>query len=800
MKTTMPTGFCIFLLSGAALAYEVILVRLLSMTRFYHLAFMVLSLALLGYGASGVLLAYHRTRLLASFRAWFSIFAAMFAAGSVLCFQLSQRIPVFPGEWVWSPFEALTLMALYLVLSLPFFAAACAVGLAYCSLEKAPGFVYRADLLGAAAGSLGALASLWLPEACGLWVPWSCGLAASALMVLPDKKRLAIPLFLLAVLGPAANPDQAVRLILSPDKPLAIALNAEGVQQSADIFTPLGRITVTRNTIAPYRHAPGLSLAFRGSVGAQWGAFTDGESFTPLLSVPEQPGSLLYLDYLPEALAYRLVSRPRVLLLDTSPLENLAPAVIHKASTVDVVTSNPGWRTLFGNPETERFGHYFAASNVRLTIAAPRGFLRAGDQRYDLIVIGPPGPSSLAADHLHTVEAFGEAIKKLEKGGILAVSGPSDLPPRAGLRLLSTAASALKMSGVENPAARLALIRSLQTVQLMVKNGPMTTEDVSRIRAFCSDRLFDPVWFPGIDRAEVNRWNRIDTPLFHNGAAEILGPAPALFQKRYKFDVSPVFDDRPYFSRFLKLATLKELFTLRASGALGLLSFAEPVLAATLLQAALFSLLVVWLPLRRFRATGKRTRTGALYFMLGAGFMLAEFAVMEKMSLFLNEPVLAVAVTLAAFLAMAGLGGGISSRFFLKRKTALQGSGIAALLVAGFIVFYLAVLPPVLNALMGMPLAARIALALMLISPLAFAMGFPFPLAVSALKKVEAEAVPWAWGLNGCGSLTGPVLGISLAIYGGVTVVLGAAAFCYAVAFATTLDRDREKMSANLNQ
>ena len=795
MKTAAPTGFGIFLLSGATLAYEVILVRLLSMTRFHHLAFMVLSLALLGYGASGVLLAYHRTRLLASFRTWFSIFAAMFAAGSVLCFQLSQRIPVFPGEWVWSPFEALTLVALYLVLSLPFFAAACAVGLAYCSLEKTPGYVYRADLVGAAAGSLGALASLWLPEACGLWVPWSAGLAASGLIALPDKKRLAISLFLLAALGPAANPEQAVRLILSPDKPLAIALNAEGVQQSADIFTPLGRITVTRNTIAPYRHAPGLSLAFRGSVGAQWGAFTDGESFTPLLPADDQTVSLLYLDYLPEALAYRIASRPRALLLETSTLENLARAVIQGASTVDVVVSNPGWRSLFESVEPEQFGRYFAASNVRLTIAAPRGFLRTGGRPYDLIVIGPPSPSSLAPDHLHTVEAFGEALARLEKGGLLSVTGPSDLPPRAGLRLLSTAASALKMSGAENPAARLVLIRSLQTVNLMVKNGPLTAEDISRIRAFCSDRLFDPVWFPGIDRTEANRWNRLDTPLFHDGAAEILGPASSLFQERYKFDVAPVFDDRPYFSHFLKLATLKELFALRETGALGLLSFAEPVLAATLLQAALLSLLVVWLPLRRFRATNKRTPAGALYFMFGAGFMLAEFAVMEKMSLFLNEPVLAAAVTLAAFLAMAGLGGGISSRFIMNREKALQRSGAAALLVAIIIVIYLAALPSVLNALMGMPLTVRMALALLLISPLAFAMGFPFPLAVSALKRVEARAVPWAWGFNGCGSMIGPVLGISLGIYGGVTVVLGAAALCYAVAFAATLNQEMEDKS-----
>ena len=124
MKIASPAALPIFLLSGAALAYEVILVRLLAMTRFHHLAFMVLSLALLAYGVSGVLLAYHHNRLTGAFRGWFSVFATLFAVGAVLCFQLSQRIAVRPDQWLWSPSETLSLVLLYLVLSLPFLAAA----------------------------------------------------------------------------------------------------------------------------------------------------------------------------------------------------------------------------------------------------------------------------------------------------------------------------------------------------------------------------------------------------------------------------------------------------------------------------------------------------------------------------------------------------------------------------------------------------------------------------------------------------------------------------------------------------
>lgn len=788
MKIVPPAGLPIFLLSGAALAYEVILVRLLAMTRFHHLAFMILSLALLAYGVSGVLLAHHHNRLTGAFRGWFSVFATLFAVGAIVCFQLSQRIAVRPDQWLWSPLDSLFLVLLYLVLSLPFLAAACGVGLAYCLQQREAGAVYRADLLGAAAGSLAGLGALWLPEAGGLWVPWCGGLTAAALVVWPARRGPAGILLLLMLLGPVFDPYPAVRLIPSADKPLSVALSAEGAQKLADSYSPLGRITVTRNPLAPYRHAPGLSLAFSRTVPPQWGAFIDGEYFEPLPPAPEKSDALAFLDYLPEALVYRLTARPRVLVLETPAMEHLARAIKHQAARVDVVLSNPGWRAL---ANMAPIGTYFTAAGANLITGAPRGFLRNCDRHYDLIVMGRPGGSALVADHLHTVEAFGEALTALVPDGLLTVSAPSDLPPRAGLRLLATVKEALKKQGVKDPGSRLIFIRSLRTVCLIVKNGPLTPMDIHKVRAFCGELRFDPVWFPGITNKEANRWNRLAQPLFHDSATALLGSHAAAFQRRYKFDISAIRDDRPYFSRFIKPATLPELFSLRSKGALGLLSFAEPVLAATLAQAVLICLVLVWLPLRRFRPTPPKAHSGTVYFLLGAGFMLAEIAIMEKLGLFLSEPVLAVGVTLAAFLAAAGLGGGLARRLMIGSATPLKGAGLAAAGVAGILTLYLAGMSWILKALIGLPLAARMVLALVLISPLAFAMGLPFPLALSALKQETCRAVPWAWGLNGCGALIGPAAGIVLVVYGGVTVAMGAAALCYALVFVMVNKNDR---------
>jgi hypothetical protein len=279
-------------------------------------------------------------------------------------------------------------------------------------------------------------------------------------------------------------------------------------------------------------------------------------------------------------------------------------------------------------------------------------------------------------------------------------------------------------------------------------------------------------------------------------AENLLGPKGAEFQARYKFNLSPATDDRPYFSRFLKPATLMELFSLKGSGGLGMLSLAEPVLAATLVQAVILSLLAIWLPLRRFGAN--RTAGGAhaagppgrLYFLLGAGFMLAEFAIMEKMRLFLNAPVLAAGVTLGGFLALAGVGGGLSTRFLAAGRPALALVRPALVTILGLLLLYLAALPPLLSRLLGLSLGLRLALAPLIIAPLALPMGLPFPLALAALKERQRAAIPWAWGLNGCGALVGPVVGMGLAVYAGVSFVLGAAAVCYGGA-ALSLSRGR---------
>ena len=100
------------LLSGAAISYEILLMRLFSIVQWHHFAYMIISLALLGYGASGTFIALARDWLLARFAAVFAIAAAIFGVTAPASFWLAQRIPFNPLEIVWDVGQPVFLLAL----------------------------------------------------------------------------------------------------------------------------------------------------------------------------------------------------------------------------------------------------------------------------------------------------------------------------------------------------------------------------------------------------------------------------------------------------------------------------------------------------------------------------------------------------------------------------------------------------------------------------------------------------------------------------------------------------------------
>ncbi len=796
----MAVVVAVALLSAAAIGYEILLIRLFSIILWHHFAFMIISVALLGVGASGTFLAFARGWLEPRFHGAFAGFAAAFGVSAVACFALARRVPFNPLEVVWDLGQQATLLQIYVLLALPFFCAATCIGLALSRFRRRIGAIYRADLVGAGTGaSLVLLALFVLAPEDTLRALGGLGLAAAAVIAFagPGPRWRAAVLGALALAVPWAWPGGWIAPQPSPYKGLSLALHAPRARVIAERSSPLGLLSVVESPAIPFRHAPGLSLTAEAGPPPQLGVFTDGDAFTAITRFDGNLAKLAYLDQQTAALPFHLLRRPRTLILGAGGGADVLRALFHRARQVDAVELNPQMAELVRRDHADFAGRLFQAPGVRLFIDEARSFVEAGDTRWDLIHVGlfdsftasAAGVLALKESALYTVEAFQAYLARLEPGGILAVTRWLRVPPRDSLKLFATAAAALEGLGVAAPGERLALIRSWNTATLLVKNGPLTAEDVAAIRGFAAARSFDVSHYPGMAPEEANRFNRWRQPYLYTGTAALLGPERERFLDDYKFHVAPATDDRPYFFRFFKWRLLPEVLAIRGGAGMTLLEGGYLILAATLVQAAMVSALLIVLPLAWLgRGEGAAAAPGRgrvmVYFLaLGLAFLFVEIAFIQRFVLFLGHPLYAISVVLAAFLVFAGLGSGYSARLAERRAAARIGpiplAAAAIVLLAGA---YLALLPALFGWLMPEPDTVKIPVSVLLIAPLAFFMGMPFPLGLRRVADAAPRLVPWAWGVNGCASVLSAVLASLLATHFGFTVVVALAMGLYGLA------------------
>jgi SAM-dependent methyltransferase len=784
------------LISAGVLAYEILLARLFAIVQWYHFAYMIISMALLGYGASGSFLALAQERLRVRPNAAFALFATAFGIAAIACFALAERLPFNALELIWDPRQLLYLLALYALLTVPFFCGATCVGLAFALFAQPVGRVYRADLLGAGLGALALLALLFLvlPQS-ALRIVGAIGPLAAAVVSLADQDRRACwraaAFAGAALLVGLATPASWTALELSPYKSLSQALRVPDAAIAAVRSSPLGLLSAVERPRVPFRHVPGLSLNNTLEPAAQIGVFTDGEGPSPITAFAGDPAPLRYLDFTLGALPYHLLERPAVLILGAGGGADVLRALLEGAAAIDAVELDPNMVELVEATYAGFAGGLYERPEVSVHVAEARGFVAASRQRYNLIELplldsfaaASAGNVSLHESFVYTVEAFAEYLDHLAPGGYLAITRWLKLPPRDSLKLFLTALVALERQGVSEPGQRLALLRSWDATLLLVKNGPLGASDRERILGFAQARSFDLAYLPELRAEEANRYNVLDRPYFYEGATALIGAGRPGFLEQYKFSLAPATDARPYFFDFFKWQALPELWRVALSSGTGLLDWGYLILMATLVQAALLSVILIllplWLGLRSRRAYASRWRVLVYFGAIGLAFLFVEIAAIQRFTLFLSHPLYAIGVVVAGFLVFAGLGSGYAARLGERFATALR----AAVLAIGVLAtLYALGLPPLFRALIGLPDGARIGLALLLIAPLAFVMGMPFPLALARLKQGEPDLVPWAWAVNGCASVLSAILATILAINLGTTAVVLLAVLLYLLA------------------
>ena len=784
------------------LGYEILLMALFSLIQWHHFAYLVVSVALLGFGISGSFLVLTRAVFETRFRGFAVIQACLFGLSSLLCYALAQQLSFNPEELIWDNSHWLRLALVILLLTLPFFFAANLIGLALIKFRESLARIYAADLFGAGIGALGIIAILFLvPPATALRLISFLGFAAAAALWIECRGRwrpviIGLPLVVLCLY---AIPGSWIEPLISPYKGLSQLLRVPGTRVVAERYSPLGLVTVVESKAIPLRHAPGLSLNSRIEPPAQLGLFINADGLTAITRYSGNRADLAYLDDLTSALPYHLQDPKKVLILGAGGGAGILQALYHDAGRIDAVEINPQVVDLVGNRFGEFSGGIFDHARVKLHIAEARGFLQRDTSRYDLIQIPLLGSFATAAagmhglneNYLYTVEALQQALKRLDDQGYIALTRWINLPPRDSLKLFASAIEALKALGTDNIERRLALIRGWQTSTLLIKNGEISAAEIDAIKAFSASRSFDLAYYPGMPAHEANLYNQLQESYFYDGAQALLGEQRDRFLQDYKFNLEPATDDRPFHFHFVKWSSLTELIELRHRGGSALLETGYLTLVITLVLAVLLSLLLILLPLIFIRRNTSRTvkrssnlRVLSYFFALGLGFLLMELAFLQKFILLLHHPIYAASVVLGSFLFAAGAGSGYAQRFTGQLRSR-RVTAYAVLVIITLGTVYLALLGPLMQSAGSWPLVARILLSIALIAPLGFCMGMPFPLGLSALAKGPPSLTPWAWGINGCASVISAVTATLLAIHFGFNAVILLALTCYFAAAAS---------------
>jgi hypothetical protein len=421
------------LISAAAIGYEILLMRVLSIVQWHHFAYMIISLALLGYGASGTFIAVLQSRLEPRFESAFAASGLLFSVAMIACFIVAQRVPFNALEIVWDRGQFLNLTVLYLVFFVPFFFAACCIGLAFTCRGGAASRIYFFDLFGAGLGAVLIIALLFaVSPQTALVLLVLLPLAGSALVATTLASRLPLAIAQLTWLALLAFgiPQAHLDLHISEYKGLSQALQVVDGRILRQSSSPLGLITVVDSPTVPIRHAPALSFNTRHIPPEQLAVFTDADGMSAITRYDGNPDSVAYLGDLAAALPFRLLEEPSVLILGAGTGNDVLLSLYHGASRVDAVELNPQMTGLVAQTYADFAGRIYDDPRVTVYTDEARGFVARNDSRYDLIQSGlldsfgasGAGVQALNESYIYTIGALREYLADLEPGGLLAIT------------------------------------------------------------------------------------------------------------------------------------------------------------------------------------------------------------------------------------------------------------------------------------------------------------------------------------------------------------------------------------------
>jgi hypothetical protein len=749
----------------ATLLLELSLTRIFSVVFYYHFAFLAISIALFGLGVGGVF-----SYVVGSWKG--NLFRKLGLLSATNCaLVVLAVVVVLANRTSLAGFE---LALVYVSCALPFFCSGIIVSLVISETIERVNRVYFFDLLGAAGG-------------CLLLVPLLESFGG-------PNTTLAVAVLFAAAAGIWFNLAQdrfgrvasvSLALLLT----LLVVLNyragwidvryAKGQQLAKEQFFKWN--SFSRIGLRP--ETPGGMEAI----------FIDADAETGIANFnfdhlkPEERADLLHQG---ESLPYNVRPGAKTLIIGPGGGWDVARALASGSKDVTGVEINPIIaETIMQKKFPELSQRLYFRPEVHIFVHEGRSFIRGSADKYQVLqatlvdtwASTAAGAFALSENNLYTTEAFEEYLSHLTDDGILTITRWGFDPPRESLRLIALGIAALQKLGETDYANHFIVARAdannihgwgaRDTV--LIARRAFSAADLDRARRSITDAKLRPVYVPGEN--------------IPNEFAELLHAAsPTQYEKNYRYDITPVSDNRPFFFYTVQPRDLVAFLTAVANqkSADYTINKAVPLLFELLTISFIAVAVMLFLPplvLGTRLPSEKSVQVFLLYFLLiGAGYILVEVALIQKFVLFLGHPTYALWVVIFSMLLSSGMGS-----YFSRKVVGDTDSRLVMVLagVAGVVTILALSVGIVLTSLVSLPIELKILLSVLMISPAGFLMGIPFPIGLGRLEAWHKPALRWAWSLNAASSVLGSVGALVCAIYLGLmqTLLVGGLLYVFAL-------------------
>ena len=791
MLRRVPFFLGVFLMTASVLVFQVVQTRILSVIAWYYLAFLAISVAMLGMTAGAVWVYVKGTRVrpesLSTLLCDVSLLTAISMPASVLL-QFSLVLTVTP---------TITSLAAWILLigamTVPYVFAGVVVSVALTRTPFPVSQTYGVDLVGAAAGCIavvGILSVIDGPSAtivAGLVAALAAeafrrGAPATERVVLDARSRWRRPLtwaLLLAILAPLNT--------VAPGgfRPVIVKDAFEGGWFSrTERWNSFSRIVARRPyTMMPdlwgpsplqdqTRVVPQVYLDIDGAAGTRMHRFNGRESID-------------FLSYDIVNLAYRLPGIAKSAVIGVGGGRDVMSAHLFGVKEITGVEVNPIFVDLLTNdPFYAPFANLQSIPGIKLYVADARSWFASTSESFDLIQMSMidtwaatgAGAFSLSENGLYTLEGWRAFIARLTSQGVFTVSrwyNQGDVNETG--RMIGLAMASLMDRGVTSPGEHLFVASTKNVATLVLAKSPLDLARVQKLRAETERLGFGVLMAPdAAPDSDVLRRMVAATSI-----AELNAVASTAF-----LDLSVPTDNRPFFFNQLRFSRIPEALgrLIRNELGLGVLlgnliaTMVLVVIACIALGAVICSIVI---PLRVSARSAPRPLViaGTIYFsLIGTGFMFAEISLLQFFSVFLGHPTYAMSVCLFSLILSSGVGSLISGRVPLNSnlRLALWGASVGT-----YFLIAQAGLSGLFAGTTASALPVRVAICLAVVMPVGFLMGFGFPTGMSLVQRVDAEPTPWFWGINGATGVLASVLAVMLGMAYGINVTMALAGVSY---------------------